>query len=311
MSDAHRRYIGEIFALETADNKILTLSGQFGLQAFSNFGAIPPAWVTREGYKQVGSTVLGYNLGSRSITLQITGVPQESRTKFWAERLRLIDFLRPNRGANNLNEITLRLIREDGSRRRIYAYYQSGLEFGGGETEDNFLTQGAINLICFNPIWYDDNETVNSPDADVDQELVFPIDFPISFGTSGANFNTGDLDYQGTWRSYPTIIVNGPYSTLTVVNTNTLAGITLLTAIASDELRIITLSESGWTIVDGFGTDKSTELGVDSDMIGMAILPASQLPSPDAPQALTASLLNGSEDVSTVTISYRSAYYGI
>lgn len=304
--------IGEVYSITTIDNKSLIFSGEFFLQAIGGMGMPPIDYQTRQGYRQQGSSVVAYTLKERPLQLAITTTSNIDRSEFWRERSRLLDYMRPNRGTDGLgNELTLTVRRADDTRRSIKCRYNAGLEFGEADIQVNdFMISEVVRLQAFNPIWYDSAVVENAPAASVDTDLVFPITFPIVFGSDGAIFITGDLAYEGTWRSYPTITIQGPYSTCRLENTATGAVITLLVSIGVTEQRIITLSEEGFSLVDGVGTSKFNELGEGSNLVGFDIRPDSELED-GTTQQLKATLVNGVEGQSAVTFEYFTRYIGI
>lgn len=302
----------ELISLTTVDGEALFFSGEFFCQAFGGFGMPPISYQTRQGYRQQGSSVVAFTLSERPIQLSIVTTTNQLRSEFWRERSRILDYLRPNRGTDGLgNELTLTVRRDDDTKRSIKCRYNGGLEFGDSDIQANdFMVNEVIRLQAFNPIWYDSAVVASAPSASVDTDLVFPITFPITFGSDGAIFITGNLTYEGTWRSYPTITIQGPYSTARLENTATGAVITLLVSIGVTEQRIITLSEEGFSIVDGLGTSKFNELGEGSNLVGMDIRPDSELAT-GVTQQLKATLVNGVSGQSTVTFEYFSRYIGI
>ena len=304
--------IAEVYSLTTIDDRTLFFTGEYFLQSINGLGMPPIDYQTRQGYKQQGSSVVAYSLKERAIQLAITTTTNQERSEFWRERSRILDYLRPNRGTDGLgNELTLTIRRADNTKRAIKCRYNGGLEFADNDIQENsFMINEVVRLQAFNPIWYDTAIIDNAPSASVDTDLVFPITFPITFGTEGTVFTTADLTYEGTWRSYPTITIQGPYSTCRLENTGSGAVITLLVPIASTEQRIITLSEEGFSVVDGIGVSKFNELGEGSNLIGFDIRPESELVA-GTTQRLKANLVGGVAGASTVTFSYYTRFIGI
>lgn len=302
--------LSEIVSIETVDGQKLKFTGEFYLRGFANFGMAPVEYITQKGYKQIGESVRDFTLSAKSIPLSIFTSENLSRTEYWQERARIIDIFRPNRGLNNLNRLKITIRRKDNSRRYIYCFYENGLEFQDIDDDRNaFRIQTSVNLYCPTPIWYDANETSLSPSASVASELVFPITFPIQFASSGAVFATGDLAYTGTWRSYPTITIDGPYTTATLTLEPFGASILLANAIGVGEQRIISLSETGFSIVDENGLDAFGDVQ-SANLVDFYIRPDDQVPVGET-QLIDVNLLNGSEGTSAVTIAYNTAYIGI
>lgn len=302
------RRLGEIQTLTTADGLIMAFTGDVYLQGFSGYGAPPVQWINRRGYRQTGQTAVGYSVDSRMISLTLTTEKQPSRELFWEQREKLLDIFRPNRGTGVGNELTLTLIRQDGSKRAINCVYGGGLELDG-DNENNFLINGNIQLLCLNPIWYDPSLVIIAPESSVDNNLIFPITFPIQFGLAGKIYLTEDLEYDGTWRSYPKITIQGAYSSATLENIGTGVNFQLGVAIGAGETRTITLSEEGFMIVDQDGVNRFNELVSGANLVGFNIRPNSEI-AVGTIQRLKATLINGSDE-SSVVFEYSTKYFGI
>lgn len=303
-------FLKEVQSIETVDGKKLFFTGEYYLRAFANFGMAPVRYITQAGYRQIGETVRDFTLETRSIPISIYTTQNMERSEYWRERARILDIFRPNRGAARLNQLKLTLRREDDSKRFIYCFYESGLEFqDDNEQENAFRIQTTVNLFCPNPIFYDSGAISISPSADVASELVFPITFPIIFGSSGAVYNTGNLNYEGTWRAYPVITIDGPYTTATLTLQPFNIGILLANSIGIGEQRIISLSESNFSIVDENGLDKFSDVQT-ANLVDFNIRPSDQLSAGET-QSIEVNLLNGVDGTSAVTIDYNTAYIGI
>ena len=300
----------EVQSIETVDGQKLVFSGEFFLAGFANYGIAPVNYITQKGYKQVGQTVRGVNYEPRTVSLNLFTTQNKTRTEYWLERQRIFNIVRPNRGLNRLNELTLTIRREDGTKRYIKGFYAGGLELTDVDDNENaFRISTTLNIFCPNPIWYDSSTTVLSPATSQGDQLVFPATFPIRFGTSGAVYSTGDLNYEGSFRAYPTITIDGPYTTATITLNPTGEQLILLNAILTGEQRIITLGETGFTIVDGNGDDAFNDLQV-ANLVDFYIKPSDQFSAGET-QSISTNLLNGVNGVSGVTYEYNTAYIGI
>lgn len=300
----------EVQKIETIDGRKLTFTGDVYLQGFVNYGMAEPNYVTQRGYVQSGETVRSFTLNPRTISINIFTKARQgaTRTDYWDDRARILDIFRPNRGANRLNQLSLTIRREDGSRRKIACFYESGLEFEDVNKDANaFRVLATVTLFCPTPIWYDaDIITLDVESAQATQ-LVFPISFPITFGVSGTQFKTGNLNYQGTWRSYPTITISGPYQSATLILNN--ASIRLFNPITKGEQRIIALSESGFSITDADGNDAFNDVQR-GDIVNFFIRPSDQL-ADGVTQEISVTLVGGVDSTSSVTITYSTAYIGL
>lgn len=309
------QHAAEVLSIATADGQKLPFAGAWIAQGFANFGAAPVNYQTQSGYKQIGSQVLDYNLTERRMTILIRAMSDDpTRPAYWSQRAEILDFFRPNRGTDG-NELTLTIGRLDENgdvvRRSIQCRYESGLEFEDFDNDVNdFIADAGINVIAHNPIWYDSSETILTPSASSSDNLVFPITFPIVFGTPGLIYDTGDLAYTGSWRAYPTMTITGPYTTCTLENLGTGASLDLLVQIGAGDSRIITLSEQRFSIVDNMGDSKFDELSLTSNLKDFFIPTSGEVIAGGA-QQIQARLLGASESQSAFEFRYKTAYYGI
>jgi hypothetical protein len=230
----------EVFSLTTADGNTLYFTGGiFSLKDWGSFGSPPTEFLTKRGYKQDGATELGYLLGGRDVQISLYRASTTDRNEYWANRAELLDFLRPNRNG----PLTLTVLRPDESLRSITVRANPGLTFPPNQQSDNsWGIDDSIDFIAFDPLWYDASTTELVMSAASQTQLVFPITFPISFGTSNEQFTSGVISYLGTWKSHPTITLTGPYTTATITNETTGASIFMSVAIPLGEQRICLIS---------------------------------------------------------------------
>lgn len=300
----------EVQSVATNDGKVLNFTGTPHLQGFANYGIAPVEYITQEGYKQVGETVRDFRIDSRQVPISLYINSQCTRPEYWELRTKLINIFRPNRGLNRLNELTLSIRFENGEKRQINCFYVSGLEFqDNNQSENAFNISETINLFCANPIWYDDSLTTIIPTATSSSQLVFPITFPIVFGSSGASFNTGELNYAGNFRTFPKITITGPYESANLTLQPNGEQITLSNAIGIGEQRIIELSETGVSIIDENGNSQWGDVS-QGDFVQFYIRPIDQYVE-GSEQSIDVNLLNGVIGTSTVVFEYRTAYIGI
>lgn len=267
--------IGEVEQIITPDGVIYSLST--GLErAITQIGGrgMPSAeFLTQQGYLQPYPVVTGWRLEPRQVTLTLT-FASESRSDYWIHRAALVDALRFNRGG----PFTLRHIRADGTRRDLYAYAVEGSPLF--ETDLVWETDTEeITLIAFDPLFKnpDFKTEVQTYTVTVDQELVFPITFPIRFEPSLYYNLIMTINYGGTFVTYPIIQINGPYTEIVLTNRQTGAKVGLTVPIAAGETRIIDLDPRRRSVVDGNGLDRFNELLLpDSNLVAFNLRPAGQ-----------------------------------
>lgn len=306
MYTPRKQYLGEMQSIRTVQGVSLPFTGEVYLLSSTGYGMPRVSYQTRKGYKQMGETIVDFQLGRRILNVTLKTLPNTDRDSYWADRAKLLETFNPSTGMSTTvigNELTLTVSRKDASKRAIKCWYQSGLEFEDDiDISDNsFSIDPTITLIAPNPIWYNPSLISQSVAGGVSENLIFPITFPILFGETGANF-TYSYTYGGTWRSYPKITITGPYTTARI-DINGIF-IKLGVAISSSQQRIIDLNEEGFSITDGNGNSKFSELVSGSNLVDAYIPPL------DSGNVII-SLLNGIPGTSIVTIEYYERYIGI
>ena len=309
MSLTHIRQkpIGELYEFETADGLKLPLSGKVWMLNNAGFGMPPIGYEVRQAYKQDGVSLIDYQLQQRNFLVEIYYKGTEDRQEYWQNRERLLNIFRPNRGGN----VTMKIVRHDLTKRSIEVRLAGGLEFETESANNNNWDIGAsLELVAFNPTWFDSDETSIELAGESGDELVFPITFDdenIIFGIAGFIFGTGDLAYQGTWETYPIITLTGQYDSAVIENTATGISATLAVPIPSNATRIIDFTPGSVSVLDGNGDSKFNELDINSNM-RLAILPDSELGG--ATQAIQITMTN-TDSNSAVIIEYKTRYIGI
>ena len=296
-------FIGEVFQLTNAAGNVLEFNQAIYLPVYTNFGVPRVNYITRQGYKQDGSTPLDAILGERFLSITLFHEETLTRDAWWELRRSLVQFFRPEIG----KPITLTILQPSGKLFSIDVYADPGPEFATPIESNEWNLQERIALRAFNPLWFKSPSISNDLVATEDTQLVFPITFPITFGIAGVAFTTGDLNYQGSWKSYPKITLTGPYTTATLRLINTDISIQLLSAIVIGQKRILDTDPSRISLVDELGNSRFNELSLPSNILDFFI--------PASPEGLTEviniTLLNGIVDTSGVLIEYRENYLGI
>ncbi len=297
---------GDVLNIETADGLSLFVpDGVVFVLSQGNYGAPPTQFQTRRGYRQIGETELDYTLDPRNITLTLKRNPACTRQEYWDNRAELHEFLRPNRNG----PLTLTIRQPDGNRRSLVVRADPGLEFPPEPPDENHWdVQEVLDFIAFDPIWFDPAETVFAPAASTDTDLVFPITFPIVFGVSGVLFSTGLFTYSGTWKTYPTMTLTGPYTRVTITNIQSVIALTMNVAIGVGEQRIITLTPGNQSIVDANGVNRFSELGPGSNLIDFNIRPDPEVV--DGKQEIRAEFTDGTGS-SAFRLEFNTRHFAI
>jgi hypothetical protein len=301
-----QQQLGDLIHIVTADGLELFFSDpDIKLLAYGNLGAPPTEFITRRGYKQNGSTEIDFLLQPRTITVEFWQSGECSRQTYWDNRKAFHDFLRPNRGG----ALTFTLRTPNGNLRSIIVRADPGMAFAPRNNDNSWQIQEQFDFIAFNPVFFNAEQTVDALSVAVQTQLVFPITFPISFGTSDLLFTTGVIAYAGTWKSYPIITLTGPYTRAVITNDAFSAAIFMSVPILTGETRIIDLTPGAQSITDQDGNNKFSDLGVGSNLIDFAILPDPEAPSGD--QTINIELVGGVNGVSGASLAYYERFFAL
>ena len=263
-------------------------------------------YLTDSGPAQSGATVRDFFLRPRTVQLLIRQNFCD-REDYWSGRAALLNAIRPNRQLTPTGVLPGRLTRylPNGDKRALDVYISDGPRFEGAEIgqwqEHSF--QEVLRFTAYNPVVYD--PTAQSTAFIPDAQLVFPITFPITFGSLAATTN---VTYPGTWQEYPVFVVTGPVTGLIITNLTTGESITLNYAVPAGVSVTIDLSYGAKTVIDSLG----------NNLIG-SVSPASDLgtwhlaPDPEAPGGVNQIEVTGTgvSGASSVVMSWYSRYFGI
>lgn len=296
--------IGELHELLTADgNKLVLPGGDKAFLAYGGYGAPPIQYITRRGYRQHGQTEVDYQLDARSFSVQLWQQNACSRQEYWDNRYALQEFLRPNRGG----QIQFTLRQPDGSLRSLMVRANPGLIFNA-PSDNSWGINEPLEFTAFDPIWFDPSIVSLSVVSEISSHLVFPITFPIQFGTSGLQFNQA-IVYAGSWRTYPTITITGPYQSATLRHAEQDVLITLNVAILAGQSRILDLTPGQQRITDGAGVNHFGDLGPLSNLIDFCLLPDPELSG--GVNSIEIILNRGIAGQSSVTLAYQTRYFAL
>jgi hypothetical protein len=173
-------------------------------------------------------------------------------------------------------------------------------------TWDEFAIQEVLRFIAHDPLFFDPTEVVASFTLGVSGDLVFPITFPIEFG-SGVILDTLNLTYVGTWSTLPTIVIVGPIENPVITNVTTGEKLQFNVDIASGRTITIDLAYGAKTVVDDLGNNLIGNLSADSNLATWHLAP-----DPEAPDGLNVITLTGLNPTgaTSVQIRYFTRYYG-
>lgn len=189
------------------------------------FGMPPIEYITQRGPFQHGESLRDYFLRPRILQLAIRR-NMCSRDAYWTKRLELLDILRPNR-VNSACAIqgTLRRITSSGQTYDLDVVVTEGPGFAqSNDRWDMWSYQEVIRFIANDPTFY--NPVAKSvsftlaPNSIIFGNVQPPANTVFGWVFGYANSIVNVINY-GSWITYPTIIVNGPMNSFSIVNNTT------------------------------------------------------------------------------------------
>ncbi len=277
--------------------------------SWQGYGTPPIDYLTQRNAFSDGVTVKRFFLRPRVLQLLIRQNFCD-REAWWQGREDLVNEIRPNRQTTltGVDPGTLRLVQTDLSTRSLDVFITEGPRFEPrrGDRWDEFSFQEVLRFVAPDPTIYDPAQVTVTFANTLGVELVFPITFPIQFG-SGELDETASITYAGTWLSLPVISITGPLDRPSIENVTTGETIALDSNIGSGRTVTIDLAYGVKTVVDDLGTN----------LIG-TVTPASDLgtwhlaPDPEAPLGVNAIRLRGTNPTAAtaVSLAYFTRYFG-
>jgi hypothetical protein len=298
---------GDYVQLTTYDGMSITIpDGVYTVGVLGGAGAPPTTFVTKQGYRQDGETSLGQYLGKRQLTLQLHRNPACSRADYWTHRTELHEILRLNRGG----QITLTVVQSGGTvKRAIVVRADPGAVFAEDPSrEAGWYIDEKIGFVAFSPVWFDPTGITINLQALAQQNLVFPITFPIIWGTPGLAFST-TITYAGNYPAHPIFTLTGPYNAAIIQNATTGISFSLTTPITSGAVRIINLTPGAISITDPMGVSHFGDLGPNCDLVDFTLVAPGKA-FPNGTQTINITLLNTAVG-SGASIFYQNQYIAI
>jgi len=278
---------------------LITAGGVFLLRDYgaraTGIGNIPVSYVTRQGYKQHGVSVEDHVLQPRTITLSFD-LYGRNRSGLLALRSALLSAVSPAGGA----ALTYRRVLPDGSRRDIQCWIDSSLSIQDGF--DGVSAEVGLALFCPDPSFYDPARITVALALETATAFVLPFALPddLWFTASGSAGLGAVIDNPGTWRAYPEIVIEGPYSRMVVMNEATGASFTLGVAATANDTMTITLEPGNLSITrNGVLALDELEAG---DLVNWYLVPGQN--------RVTASG-SGTSEVTSVQVKYNARYIAL
>lgn len=294
---------GDVYYIENTIRR-MRLNGNWRVLGRGGLGAPVVQWITNQNAR-VGERVVGFRIPPRLVSLSLYRRSVPTISQYHALRAQLIEMVNPL----NSDPLYFDVHLANGQRRRLNLRYDSGADFAAQNIEElaNFNINATLSFIAHDPFFYDPIEESFDFTATEIGALFYPFEYPIEYSGSGVSFVSDELNYigQNLWRTYPRIVIDGPYSTATVTNEATGAFFELTVAIDAGEQRIISLSELERSIVDENGDSRFGELSDESTLLNFFISPNV------TPQRVRISLSGAESGVSAASLSYNRRFFGI
>lgn len=313
MADFNRKYYefteyrspdGQTYRFRSFDKFLMSETG-YGMPAIS--------YISQRGPNQHGETIYDYRLEPRTIQI-VHDRTNCTREDYWDSRSDILNFLRPNRqtiGQFGLGRLLKKLPR--GEQRAIDVTIQEGPSFDKAVSGEWDFTNiyDTIRFFAPDPTFYDPTQNCVEFVLAYANHLIFPFSFDgvdMVFA-SGVISSSIDITYTGTWLSYPSIEVNGPFSGVEIRNETTGEKIRMNYLVSSGETVTITLAYGNKTVTSSTGTNLIGTVTSDSDLATFHIEP-----EPGASGGINTFSVNAtgaSVGVSSVEIAYYTRYIGI
>lgn len=276
---------------------------------FQGGGLAPVQYITQQGPFQHGQTVIDYRFQPRLFTL-IHRRNGNCRADYWAHRRQILTQLTPSRQL--FGEFTTGTLRKKISPTLsvdLKVLVSEGLNFDQRQNAwDEWAIQDAIRFIAHDPFYYGTSTHEIEFGGTGDDELVFPITFPIVFGKSFVD-DTQVINYAGTFNAFPIITITGPAKGVTLTNLATNEMISLNYDVPTGVIVTINLSEGQKTASDNLGNNLIGYITPNSDLATFSILPHPGAPNGVNTIRMTAA--NTQPGETRVVLSYQDKYVGV
>ena len=278
--------------------------------SFSGFGTPPIEYITQRGPFQDGETVKDFFLRPRVIQMLLRQNFSD-RSDWWDGRAAILNEIRPNRQSTATAVVPgiLRMVKTDGSVRDLNVFIQEGPRFEPRQSNqwDEWSFQESLRFVAHNPVLFDPTRVDFAFTIVLDSDLVFPITFPITFG-SGEIDLTPNINYTGTWSSLPIIVITGPLEDFRLDNLTTNEKLEFSADVNPGRVVTIDTTEGVKTVTDDLGNNLIGILTSDSDLATFHIAP-----DPEAPLGVNAMRLQGKHPTGAtmVEVRYFTRFFGI
>lgn len=259
--------IAEVHEIITEDGEVFDLTdgyARFVLRTPTGMGIPELEQLTLQRGQQ-GRLYRDYIVQPRELIISVR-YTSCSRDTYWSGRLALLNALRPNRGGELSYKITL----GDGTSYFIKGVIAANPFSNQPDGWDEWGYTEDLTIICNDPIWYSsDIVTVDINQESVDN-LIFPITFPIEFEGNGS-WGARAINYTGTWYSYPTFTVDGPFSSVTFTHKQKQVAVQLNYSASSAD--VVTFDIGNRLIYNSNGADLFSYLTSNTNLVDFRLEP--------------------------------------
>lgn len=299
--------IGEVYKIEADDGLIYELHDgetRFVVNTIDSAGLPPVEYLTRRPYRADRLIETGYRLNPRNFAISYQFINDCSREVYWEARAALLNVVRPNRG----EALTVTLIRDDGVKRAIKARALTPVYPSVDvNSVDEWSFAEILQFDAFDPTFFDPSVQSESVVNDPAEELAFPVAFDdenIYFG-AGGSFGTLEVNYLGTWYSYPIFTIAPPFNSIRINHTELGVNLQLL---YGSSTRTVTIDLNTPEITDDLGNSLFNYLSPDSDLQGFRLEP-----DPIVFDGINTLFFTipGATGLTAVTVDYLTRYIGI
>lgn len=273
------------------------------LESDDGFGLPGVTRITERGPLQNGVSDLGFRLQPRNVNLVL--VKPEACPNTWrALRQRFLEAFKPS-------DLPLNMRWEfgDGSRRQIDMHFTGGLSLPWTVADRvRPSLRDVVQLYAPDPTWYDPTENSVTWTLALQDELSFPIEFPISFG-SDAISESVEVTYPGTWLAFPIVTFTGPIVAPRIQNITTGEKLELSYTVSAGESVIIDTREGYKTVTNNSGVNLISYLSSDSDLATFHIAA-----DPEAEDGVNILFAAGTEAIfgqTSIRAEWNDRYIGI
>jgi hypothetical protein len=220
--------------------------GNKSLVSWEGAGVPEIDYIVDSGPFQNGLTVRDYRYQSRNVTFGLHEAGSK-RKNFYKSQKKLVDAARPTRSVD-INPGYVKVWLEDGTQKEIEARLSKGPmgDWGGRENGNPFDMMERITFFCPDPFWRNvDQSSVSFSSQTQDQScLSDSLCFPFCVSTTSIVL-TQNIVYTGTWFGDQfDIVITGPLSNPSIVNTTTGKNISLNYDIIDGEVVTISIDRN-------------------------------------------------------------------